>query len=97
MFRLGQQRSANLSAQVESFTGWDELDTNNIYSQASKKKRNSEASTAKKKKLVTPTLPQGNWHDLNEFFEYATEWEPSASLYFGDNILQVQSNLIWMF
>ena len=31
---------------------------------------------------------QGNWHDLNEFFEYATEWEPSASLYFGDNILQ---------
>ena len=32
---------------------------------------------------------QGNWHDLNEFFEYATEWEPSASLYFGDNILQV--------
>ena len=33
---------------------------------------------------------QGNWHDLNEFFEYATEWEPSASLYFGDNILQVQ-------
>jgi len=49
--------------EVESFTGWDELDTNNIYS-------------------------QGNWHDLNEFFEYATEWEPSASLYFGDNILQ---------
>ena len=31
---------------------------------------------------------QGNWHDLNEFFEYTTEWEPSASLYFGDNILQ---------
>ena len=35
---------------------------------------------------------QGNWHDLNEFFEYATEWEPSASLYFGDNILQVRDN-----
>ena len=33
---------------------------------------------------------QGNWHDLNEFFEYTTEWEPSASLYFGDNILQVR-------
>jgi len=49
--------------EVESFTGWDELNTNNFYS-------------------------QGNWHDLNEFFEYATEWEPSASLYFGDNILQ---------
>ena len=31
---------------------------------------------------------QGNWHDLNEFMEYTTEWEPSASLYFGDNILQ---------
>jgi len=31
---------------------------------------------------------QGNWHDLNQFLEYATEWEPSASLYFGDNILQ---------
>ena len=25
------------SAQVESFTGWDELDTNNFYSQASRK------------------------------------------------------------
>ena len=25
---------------------------------------------------------------MNEFFEYVTEWEPSASLYFGDNILQ---------
>ena len=37
---------------------------------------------------------QGNWHDLNEFFEYATEWEPSASLYFGDNILQVRDNKI---
>ena len=32
---------------------------------------------------------QGNWHDLSEFFEYATEWEPSACLYFGDNVLQV--------
>jgi len=31
---------------------------------------------------------QGNWHDLQEFMEYTTEWEPSASLYFGDNILQ---------
>ena len=31
---------------------------------------------------------QGNWKDLNEFFEYATEWEPCNSLYFGDNILQ---------
>ena len=38
---------------------------------------------------------QGNWHDLNEFFEYATEWEPSASLYFGDNILQVRDNKFW--
>ena len=87
MFRLGQQRSANLSDQVESFTGWDELDTNNIYSQASKQR-------AKKKNFFDPppTLSQGNWHDLNEFFEYATEWEPSASLYFGDNILQVQSS-----
>ena len=36
MFGLGEQRSANLSGQVESFTGWDELDTNNFYSQASK-------------------------------------------------------------
>ena len=35
---------------------------------------------------------QGNWHDLNEFFEYSTEWEPSASLYFGDNVLQAQNN-----
>ena len=26
--------------------------------------------------------------DLNEFFEYCTEWEPTNSLYFGDNILQ---------
>ena len=41
--------------------------------------------------LIWNTL-QGNWHDLNEFFEYATEWEPSASLYFGDNILQVRDN-----
>ena len=40
------------------------------------------------------TALQGNWHDLNEFFEYATEWEPSASLYFGDNILQVWDNKI---
>ena len=40
------------------------------------------------------TALQGNWHDLNEFFEYATEWEPSASLYFGDNILQVRDNKI---
>ena len=31
---------------------------------------------------------QGNWADLNEFFEYCTEWEPSTSLYFGDNVLQ---------
>jgi len=53
----------NGEKEVESFTGWDELDANHYYS-------------------------QGNWHDLNEFFEYATEWEPSASLYFGDNILQ---------
>ena len=30
----------------------------------------------------------GNWKDLNEFFEYCTEWEPSNSLYFGDNVLQ---------
>ena len=67
------------SAQVESFTGWDELDTNNFYSQASRKIIE-----------MVSNLSQGNWHDLNEFFEYATEWEPSASLYFGDNILQVQ-------
>ena len=26
---------------------------------------------------------QGNWKDLNEFFEYCTEWEPTNSLYFG--------------
>lgn len=26
--------------------------------------------------------------DLNEFFEYCTEWEPTTSLYFGDNVLQ---------
>ena len=92
MFRLGQQRSANLSGQVESFTGWDELDTNNFYSQASKQ------TTEKRKTTFDPTHPQGNWHDLNEFFEYATEWEPSASLYFGDNILQVQSSfcLLWI-
>ena len=38
------------------------------------------------------TYMQGNWHDLNEFFEYSTEWEPSASLYFGDNVLQAQNN-----
>lgn len=31
---------------------------------------------------------QGNWKDLNEFFEYCTEWEPTTSLYFGDNVLQ---------
>lgn len=31
---------------------------------------------------------QGNWNDLNEFFEYATEWQPSTSLYFGDNVMQ---------
>ena len=31
---------------------------------------------------------QGHWHDLQEFFEYTTEWDPSASLYFGDNVLQ---------
>ena len=68
------------SAQVESFTGWDELDTNNFYSQASRKII----------EMVLKSFFQGNWHDLNEFFEYATEWEPSASLYFGDNILQVQ-------
>ena len=92
MFGLGEQRSANLSGQVESFTGWDELDTNNFYSQASKQ------TTEKRKTTFDPTHPQGNWHDLNEFFEYATEWEPSASLYFGDNILQVQSfNQVFVF
>jgi len=53
----------NGEKEVESFTGWDELDSHHYYS-------------------------QGNWHDLNEFFEYATEWEPSACLYFGDNVLQ---------
>ena len=25
---------------------------------------------------------------MNEFFENVTEWEPSCSLYFGDNVLQ---------
>jgi len=28
-------------------------------------------------------LTTGNWKDLNEFFEYCTEWEPTNSLYFG--------------
>ena len=32
---------------------------------------------------------QGNWKDMNEFFEYCTEWEPCSCLYFGDNVLQV--------
>ena len=85
MFGLGEQRSANLSGQVESFTGWDELDTNNFYSQATRRKQTGNEI----KLLISPS--QGNWHDLNEFFEYATEWEPSASLYFGDNILQVRA------
>ncbi len=49
--------------EVESFEGWEDLETGEYYS-------------------------QGNWKDLNEFFEYCTEWEPSASLYFGDNVLQ---------
>ena len=35
-----------------------------------------------------PDKTQGNWKDLNEFFENVTEWEPSCSLYFGDNVLQ---------
>ena len=35
---------------------------------------------------------QGNWKDMNEFFEYCTEWEPCSSLYFGDNVLQVCLN-----
>ncbi len=74
---------------MESFEGWEDLETGEYYS-------------------------QGNWKDLNEFFEYCTEWEPSArsgirqifvapfpkvpilyiffvfspSLYFGDNVLQ---------
>ena len=33
-------------------------------------------------------MTQGNWKQLYEFFEYVTEWEPSNSLYFGDNVLQ---------
>lgn len=49
--------------EVESFKGWEDLETGEYYS-------------------------QGNWQDLNEFFEYCTEWEPSTSLYFGDNVLQ---------
>jgi len=49
--------------EVESFQGWEDLETGECYS-------------------------QGNWKDLNEFFEYCTEWEPSTSLYFGDNVLQ---------
>ncbi len=49
--------------EVESFEGWEDLETGEYYS-------------------------QGNWKDLNEFFEYCTEWEPSTSLYFGDNVLQ---------
>ena len=48
---------------MESFEGWEDLETGCYYS-------------------------QGNWKQLNEFFEYCTEWEPSDSLYFGDNVLQ---------
>ncbi len=51
------------AAEVESFQGWEDLETGDCYS-------------------------QGNWKDLNEFLEYVTEWQPSASLYFGDNVLQ---------
>ena len=36
---------------------------------------------------------QGNWKDMNEFFEYCTEWEPCSCLYFGDNVLQVEKNI----
>nr|XP_040575315.1 LOW QUALITY PROTEIN: 5'-nucleotidase domain-containing protein 1-like [Lepeophtheirus salmonis] len=49
--------------EIESFRGWEDLETGEYYS-------------------------QGNWRALNEFFEYCTEWEPSTSLYFGDNVLQ---------
>ena len=65
--------------EVDPFTGSDELDTNHFYSQVLKQFNNE------KYKIL---IFQGNWHDLNEFFEYTTEWEPSASLYFGDNVLQ---------
>ena len=37
---------------------------------------------------------QGNWKDMNEFFEYCTEWEPCSCLYFGDNVLQVTQMII---
>ena len=50
--------------EIESFAGWEDLETGDYYS-------------------------QGNWKDMNEFFEYCTEWEPCSSLYFGDNVLQV--------
>ena len=53
----------NGAQEVESFKGWEDLETGECYS-------------------------QGNWQDLNEFFEYCTEWEPANSLYFGDNIVQ---------
>jgi len=53
----------NGPVEVESFQGWEDLETGECYS-------------------------QGNWKDLNDFFEYCTEWEPSNSLYFGDNVLQ---------
>ena len=38
--------------EVDSFRGWEDLETGKFFS-------------------------QGNWHDLNEFFEYCTEWEPA--------------------
>ena len=42
---------------------------------------------------------QGNWKDMNEFFEYCTEWEPCSCLYFGDNVLQVmlRQNRLYQF
>ena len=67
--------------EVDPFTGWDTLETGHFYSQV-------RSSSMDHNLMMTLFTFQGNWHDLNEFFEYVTEWEPSANLYFGDNILQ---------
>ena len=66
--------------EVDPFTGCDALETGHFFSQVT--------ISIAKYLLIIDVIDQGNWHDLNEFFEYATEWEPSANLYFGDNILQ---------
>ena len=72
--------------EVDPFTGCDALETGHFYSQVM-------IALLKYFRCIDIDVTfQGNWHDLNEFFEYATEWEPSANLYFGDNILQVRKN-----